>query len=307
MRRMISLFLALLITLSIAAPDAMAASAKVAAKSAGIYKRAGAKKAAGTLKRGATVTVLNEGKTWLKVRYKGNTGYVKKSAMKKVAESASKATKKKPKYRALRVGSSGAAVKKLQKRLAAKGYLPKSAVTGKYGEGTRKAVRIFQMFNSLSISGTATAAMQKKLFSSSARTKPKVSIEPWSRSDINSRFPNRSTATIIDIETGTRISTFRLYGTNHCDVEPKTKADTARLKSIYGGEWSWDSRGVLLIAGGKCYAAAINSEPHGGQTAASNNYPGQFCLHLKDSKTHGTQRINANHQANIVKVYNYFK
>ena len=312
MRKMISgmmaLVCALLICGALMAPSALASMAKVSVKSAGIYKTAQSKKPAAKLKKGTKVRVLAAGKKWMKVRYKSKIGYMKRSSLKKIPQK-KKANngKKQAKYRTLREGSSGAAVKRLQARLAAKGYLSKSAVTGRYGSGTRAAVRKFQIFNSLSISGNASASMQKRLYSSSARAEPKVSIEPWSSCDIDSRFPNGSTAVIIDIATGTRIYIRRLYGSNHCDVEPRSKADTARLRAIYGGDWSWDSRGVLLIAGGKCYAAAINSEPHGQEAIAGNNYPGQFCLHLRGSKTHKSNRVNASHQANIAKVYNYFK
>ena len=209
-------------------------------------------------------------------------------------------------YKSMSVGSSGAAVKKLQAGLASKGYLSKTGVTGKFASGTKTAVRKFQMFNGLAVSGIANADTQKKLFSSGGRSHPKVSGEPWGKSGIDSAFPNGSTAQIIDLATGSRINIRRLFGHNHCDVEPAELTDTKRLKNVYGGKWSWDSRGVLLIAGGKYYAAAINSMPHGDQISTTNGYPGQFCLHLNDSKTHGSNKENAYHQANVKKVYNYF-
>lgn len=290
--------------------------AKVKTASAKMYKSYKSTKNYTTLKKGTVVTVISEKGKWVKAKTKSKTGYILKSKLTKLtskssgakAVSSAKSAKKarKTKLRTLKPGKSGSAVKKVQSRLSAKGYLKSSSVNGKYGANTAKAVRKFQMVSGISASGKATVATQKKLFSSSARSKPKVSIEPWGSCDINSRFSNRSCATIIDLKTGTRINIRRLYGTNHCDVEPRTKADTKKLKAIYGGKWSWNSRGVLLIAGGKCYAAAINSMPHGGQISHSNGYPGQFCLHLNDSKTHGSDKENAAHQANIRKVYNYF-
>ncbi len=61
-----------------------------------------------------------------------------------------------------------------------------------------------------------------------------------------------------------------------------------------------------MIAGGRYYAAAMNSMPHGAQISRSNNYPGHLCIHLKDSRTHGTNLTNPEHQANIRKVIQYF-
>ncbi len=306
--RLLCCLLALMMLSIGCATEAFAAHARVALSSAGVYKSAGAKSPAAKLSKGTTVSVLKEGKTWLKIKHNGKVGYMKKSAMQKAAPKARSASPKKAKasLRTLRAGSSGAAVKQVQARLAAKGYLAKSGVTGRYGSGTKTAIRKFQMFNSLSVNGTASVSTQKKLFSSSARPQPKVSFESWGSSGIDSHFPSRSTATIIDLGSGTRIRIRRLYGSNHCDVEPVSKTDTARLKAIYGGAWSWDSRGVVLIAGGKCFAAAINSMPHGDELSHSNGYPGQFCLHLKDSKTHGSNKENADHQASIAKVHAYF-
>lgn len=290
--------------------EAAAAKAKVTASSARLFKSTKSSKTYTTLKKGTMVTVVKEGSKWIKCKAKGKTGYVLKKNLKKQKATSKKIAskkKKKPTLRTLRSGSKGSAVKKVQSKLASKGYLGKSSVNGKYGSGTAHAVREFQLINGLSASGAATVSTQKKLFSGGAHSLPNISMTSWSKCDINSRFRiHGGMATIVDMKTGTRIRIRRLYGSNHCDVEPATKADTAKLKRIYGGKWSWDSRGVLLIAGGKCYAAAINSMPHGGQISRSNGYPGQFCLHLKDSKTHGSSKENAAHQANIRKVYNYF-
>ena len=275
--------------------------AKVTKSNAGIYKSTGAKSPAAKLKKNTVVKVIDESSKWIKVEYSGKSGYMKKADLKKIV---SKAVAK---YSNLAEGKSGASVKKLQARLASLGYLSKSGVTGKYGSATKAAVRKFQMFNSLSVSGKATVTMQKKLYSSTAKSKPSVSIVPWGSCGINAAFPNGSTAQIIDLSTGTRMNIYRLYGSNHCDVEPQTKADTAKLKAIYGGKWSWDSRGVLLIANGRHYAAAINSMPHGEERIKDNNYNGQFCLHLKDCKTHGSNKVNKEHQKNITKVYNYLR
>ena len=60
--------------------------------------------------------------------------------------------------------------------------------------------------------------------------------------------------------------------------------------------FSWRRRAVLVKYNGHVYAASIYSEPHGTNTILDNNFDGQFCLHFYGSKTHGTDRVDADHQ-----------
>ncbi len=108
---------------------------------------------------------------------------------------------------------------------------------------------------------------------------------------------------LYDIESGTVISIKRMGGSSHADIEPATKDDTAKLLQMCGDKFSWDSRSVILIANGKCVAAAINTMPHGDQTITDNGYDGQFCLHLYNSRTHGSDSINSEHQKAIYNAY----
>ena len=110
---------------------------------------------------------------------------------------------------------------------------------------------------------------------------------------------------IYDITTGIKMRIKRMGGTNHADVEPATKADTARLKKIAGGKFSWTCHAVILQAGGQYVACSINTMPHGQQTITTNGYDGQFCLHMVNSKTHGSGKVNPNHQACIEKAYKW--
>ena len=111
--------------------------------------------------------------------------------------------------------------------------------------------------------------------------------------------------TIYDIKSGEYIRVKRMGGSKHADIEPATAADTAKLKKICGGKFSWDSRPVILIAGGKYVACAINTMPHGDETITNNNYDGQCCLHMVNSRTHGTNKVNQNHQTAIKQAYNW--
>ena len=246
-----------------------------------------------TAKKGDRVTVSAVSGKWAQVKSGGNTGYMAKGALKKSSQSGG-------------ASSSGTAMQKLQSRLVSKGYLASSSANGKGNAATTKAIRIFQMMNGLKATGSANRATVKKLMSSGAQKRKAVNGAAWAKSGINTRFKDGGTASVIDLATGARLKIRRVGGHNHLDVEPKTAADTATLKRVYGGSWSWDSRPILLLAGGRYYAAAMNGMPHGAEISKNNNFNGQFCIHLKGSLTHGTQKLNSYHQANINKVIAYF-
>jgi hypothetical protein len=96
----------------------------------------------------------------------------------------------------------------------------------------------------------------------------------------------------------------RWAGANHIDAEPLTAADTATMKSIYGGSWSWNRRAILVKYNGHVYAASMNGMPHGTTTISSNNFNGHFCIHFYNSRTHETNRVDANHQNAVARAMN---
>lgn len=112
-------------------------------------------------------------------------------------------------------------------------------------------------------------------------------------------------ANLYDVNTGITLRIKRMGGSNHADVEPATKADTAKLKQIAGGKFSWTCHAAILMANGQYVACSFNTMPHGDQTIKDNGYEGQFCLHMVGSLTHGTKKINSNHQACIEKAYKW--
>ena len=72
-------------------------------------------------------------------------------------------------YEEITPGSTGAAVKDLQKRLEDLGYGP-IGIDGAYGDGTTKFVREFQERNGLEANGIATAETLKLLYSDDAKS-----------------------------------------------------------------------------------------------------------------------------------------
>ncbi len=83
-----------------------------------------------------------------------------------------------PEYMHLKSGSKGERVKKLQKRLAALGYMSGSA-DGIYGSQTVTAVKRFQKAIEVKQNGEASVSLQKKLFSKNApKYKPEATAKP---------------------------------------------------------------------------------------------------------------------------------
>ena len=197
----------------------------------------------------------------------------------------------------LRKGATGAAVKKLQTNLKKLGFYT-AYVDGSFGSTTESAVKAFQKKYGLTADGVAGSATLKKIESAVASASSgKITTErlDWFNGGKNV-IPNGAVFQIKDVSTGLIFSARRQSGGNHMDAEPLTAEDTAILKKINGGTFSWRRRAVLVKYNGHVYAASIYSEPHGTNTILDNNFDGQFCLHFYGSKTHGTDRVDADHQ-----------
>ncbi len=126
-----------------------------------------------------------------------------------------------------------------------------------------------------------------------------VQLTPWSSA--NSIFPRGSIAKVTHIDSNLVFYAYRHGGTLHADVEPLTAADTAIMRRIYGS-FSWDREAVIVEINGKKMAGSMNGMPHGNYTITNNNYRGHFCIHFLNSRTHGTNRIDAEHQATLKRV-----
>ncbi len=215
----------------------------------------------------------------------------------------------------LQKGDNGAQVKALQSALKKLGYYTNS-LDSDYGYRTAEAVSAFQRANGLTVNGVANPATLRKLVSSSAISKAEADKKAeeekaptyktenldWFKNGYKV-FPKRAIIQIKDVRTGLIFNAQVLYGTNHLDVEPLTKADTAILLKINGGvDFTWHRRPMLVKYNGHVYAASIYSEPHGDQTITDNNFDGQFCLHFYGSKTHGTGEVKQDHQECIAEA-----
>ena len=204
-----------------------------------------------------------------------------------------------------REGDSGSNVVKLQQALECLGYYD-GAIDGVYGEGTVSAVKQFQKKRNMKDDGIAGSSTIRVLFgsvgtssSSSSSKTYETEVLDWFEDKVTNVIPKNARFTIKDVKTGKTFEVVRWSGYNHIDAEPRTAEDTATMKSIYGGEWSWSRRAILILYNGHVYAASMNGMPHGTTTISSNNFDGHFCIHFKNSRTHESDKVDPDHQAAV--------
>lgn len=139
-------------------------------------------------------------------------------------------------------------------------------------------------------------------------------------------FSIGSIATVTDLNTGIAFKIKRTYGTNHADCEALTAADTAKMLQAAGGSWNWTRRPVIVEVNGQKLAASMAPFPHAGRddvaanvnttnrsgdygsgvnldTVKGNNMNGHFDIHFLGSRTHGTNQVDADHQAAVKRAY----
>ena len=233
LQKLVSLMMALVLMMS-ACPGALASSTKavVSDSSAKFYKTASRSSDHLDIDEGETVTVKAVSGDWVKVKYKGVTGYMRKDDLKAKSSSSSS-----------------------------------SSSSGRSGGTWKSQVKMLKWFEG------------GKSFLSKG-----------------------SYGTLYDVKTGKTIRIKRMGGYNHADCEPATKGDASKLKSL--GD-SWDPRPGILKVGDKFTACSFNTKAHGDQTIDSNNYDGQFCLHMVGSKTHGGDAVRSDHQSAIKRAYSW--
>ncbi len=137
---------------------------------------------------------------------------------------------------------------------------------------------------------------------------------------VEKTFAIGDTATVYDIGTGLSFRVKRTYGHNHADCETMSAKDTATMKKIFGGTWSWERRAVIVSVDGLELAGSMSGMPHAGmdkytanKTVSSrsggygrgtnldavkkNNMNGVFDIHFYKSRNHYNNKIDPKHQA----------
>lgn len=228
-------------------------------------------------------------------------------------------------------------LKEIQTALKSLGFY-KGKVDGISGPMTKSAIKSFQKSRGLVVDGIAGTITRRALFNTEQKAVSRGSVDIkkasgektlnvedtygelldwWSEAD--SIFYRGAEAKIIDIWTGKSLNIMRTYGRNHADCETLTADDTEIMKEIWGGQWSWNRRPVIVITGEKRIAASMAGMPHAGldnkpanvtvsgrstgygtginlDTIKDNNMDGHFDVHFLNSRTHATNKVDSAHQ-----------
>lgn len=112
-------------------------------------------------------------------------------------------------------------------------------------------------------------------------------------------FPINAIAEVTDFRTGKSFKVKRTIGASHSDTEPLTSADTAIIKEIWGGNFSWSVRPVIVEVDGRRIAGSMTSMPHSIEYIADNDFTGHFDIHFLNSLRHKDNQIDPDHQKAI--------
>jgi hypothetical protein len=133
-----------------------------------------------------------------------------------------------------------------------------------------------------------------------------LTVQPYGKliswQDADQIVPLKSIFSITDFETGLTFQAQRRAGKDHADVQPLTKADTAIMKQIFQGQWSWKRRAILVLSGDEWLAPSMNGMPHGGDGIPNNGFSGHFCVHFFRSTTHKSPVPDLAHQLMVYKA-----
>lgn len=229
----------------------------------------------------------------------------------------------------------------IQAALHTAGYLKTTDFTDTFDSITQEAVEAFQKDNGLTADGVVGSetidrmkAMQiiiddsiptqsvVNTYTTVSRGVSKRTGEYISWSKVHAMLDVGTTIKIQDFYTGVTFNAMVGHGHNHADIEALTKEDTAKIKALWGGEFSWARRPVLVYYGNHVIAASLNGMPHAGvdskpamervsgrsagygtgtnyDLVKGNGMDGHICLHFKGSYLHKANRTDPQHQAAV--------
>ncbi|NLG23931.1 MAG: SH3 domain-containing protein [Clostridiales bacterium] len=256
-------------------------------------------KVAARLKAGAAVRKLGESNGWAKVLAGGSVAYVQAAKLQPQPVTSG------------RTAYAASAGVKIHRGKSAKSAVVKTLSKGEAltvkGAGSWLAVRSGNAAGYVyakQLAATAPSKSEETPKSADADKPSGVAAIDWWTGGIQRIFGRGTIATVTDVATGISWREVRNGGSSHADCQPLTAADTAKMKKAVGGSWSWARRAIWVTVGGKTYAASMNCMPHMGDSMPDNDFAGHHCIHFTNSRTHGTNRLDADHQAAVKKALN---
>lgn len=205
----------------------------------------------------------------------------------------------------LRRGSEGSQVEKLQKDLNRLGFRIADD-SGYFGLQTEIAVEQFQRLQDLTVDGLAgeeTMSTLKLIQEDNIVPIREVEVASWA--EVDEIFNRTDSVIVTDIASGLSFRVSRIYGRNHADVEPINPENAEILRKIYGGEWSWERRPVVVQIQDRLIAGSITGMPHGENVnghISDNDFAGHFDIHFQGSRRHKDNAEDEQHQNMIEKA-----
>lgn len=90
----------------------------------------------------------------------------------------------------------------------------------------------------------------------------------------------------MDYNTGRTFNMIYVKGGNHAEFEAASPNDTSIFKDVFGGEFNYFKRPMLLKIGSDYIASAMQGYPHGEDDVRSNDMAGHVCVFFEGSKSH---------------------
>lgn len=103
--------------------------------------------------------------------------------------------------------------------------------------------------------------------------------------------------TIYDVTSGVTWSAKYINGKNHADIIPASAVEASKLTTanIIG---SYVRRPVIVSVNGEKYAGSMYAVGHG-ETSYCDYFKGVMCIHFTGSMTHGSAKVDDDHQSAI--------
>lgn len=139
----------------------------------------------------------------------------------------------------------------------------------------------------------------------STTTTPVISLD-WFNA-VNSIFNKFVDTEVVDIISKTKFIVQRTGGIYHADIEAINSENLEKIHTIFNHDWQWTKRPVLVKINSMWVAGSMSGMDHGYSLISDNGQIGHFCLHFENSKTHGTKRVDNQHQKNIKYALKHYR
>ena len=101
--------------------------------------------------------------------------------------------------------------------------------------------------------------------------------------------------TITDYNTAATFEMIYIGGENHAEMECPDAFHAGKYKEVFGGEYNYSKRAVLVSVDGRNIAASLSGWPHGKDEYSANEMNGHTCLFFDGSLSHVGALPDAEH------------